>query len=128
GENWLLLKVHHGSGEYGFLFAPSKQPVTNHPVEFTMAAADYSQSDYPGKAALDDKTETGWAVDGQDEKRRGNRQAVFIAPNPITFEGGTRLKVKLKFESGTNQVIGRFRLAVTDAAGLEEFAQLPQNV
>ena len=47
GENRLLLKVHHGSGEYGFLFAPSKQPVTNHPVEFTMAAADYSQSDFP---------------------------------------------------------------------------------
>ncbi|MBM6707120.1 hypothetical protein H6A68_08765, partial [Bifidobacterium pullorum subsp. saeculare] len=84
-----------------------KQPVPKHPVEFDKALADYSQKDFNVKAALDDKADTGWAVDGDNEKLRGNRQAVFLAKSPVTFAGGTRLKVKLKFESDTpQQVLG----------------------
>ena len=129
GENSLLLKVHHGSGVYGFLFAPPKQPVTKYPVEFAKALADYSQNGFNVNAALDDKSDTGWAVDGQDERLRGNRQAIFLARRPITFAGGTRLKVRLKFESGTpQQVLGRFRLATASTTNLDEFASLPQNV
>ncbi|MBI2929323.1 MAG: DUF1553 domain-containing protein [Verrucomicrobia bacterium] len=129
GENSLLLKVHHGSGVYGFLFAPPKQPVTKYPVEFAKALADYSQNGFNVNVALDDKADTGWAVDGQDEKLRGNRQAIFLARRPITFAGGTRLKVKLRFESGTpQQVLGRFRLAASSSTNLDEFAGLPQNV
>jgi hypothetical protein len=102
--------------------------VTRYPVQFATAVADYNQKDFNVKAALDDKAETGWAVDGQDEKLRTNRQAIFVAQNPISFEGGTRLKVTLKFQSGTNQqVLGRFRLAVTGTSGLGEFANLPQG-
>ena len=129
GENTLLLKVHHGSGVYGFLFAPPKQPVTKYPVEFAQALADYSQKDFDVKRAIDEKAETGWAVDGQNEKLRGNRQAIFLARSPITFAGGTRLKVKLKFESGTpQQVLGHFRLAASAGGGFDEFAALPLNV
>src|SRR6185503_320555 len=112
GENSLLLKVHHGGGVYGFLFAPPKQPVTKYPLEFAKAVADYNQKDFNVKGAIDDKADTGWAVDGENEKLRGNRQAIFLPKSPVTFTGGTRLKVKLKFESGTpHQVLGRFRLA-----------------
>ena len=129
GENSLLLKVHHGSGVYGFLFAPPKQPVIRYPVEFAKALADYSQKDFNVQAALDNKAETGWAVDGQNEKLRANRQAIFLAKSPIIFAGGTRLKVKLKFESGTpQQVLGRFRLAASSGSGFDEFAGLPQNM
>ena len=129
GENSLLLKVHHGSGVYGFLFAPPKQPVTKYPVEFAQALADYSQKDFDVKRVIDDKADTGWAVDGQNEKLRGDRQAVFLAKSPILFGGNARLKVKLKFESGTpQQVLGHFRLAVNSSTNLDEFARLPQNV
>ena len=129
GENGLLLKMHHGSGVYGFLFTPPKQPVTKYPVEFDQALADYNQKDFHVKAALDKKPETGWGVDGQDEKHRGNRQAIFLAKSPILFAGGARLKVKLKFESGTpHQVLGRFRLSASSGSGLNELAGLPQNV
>jgi len=129
GENSLLLKVNHGSGVYGFLFAPANQPVTNYHVEFAQAFADYNQKDFNVKGALDDNSDTGWAVDGQDEKLRGKRQAIFVARNPICFLGGTRLKVKLKFESATpQQVQGHFRLAANSESGFEEFAGLPANV
>ena len=129
GENSLLLKVHHGSGVYGFLFAPPKQPVTKQPVEFSRALADYSQKDFDVKLAIDDKADTGWAVEGQDAKLRGNRTAIFLARGPVLFAGGTRLTAKLKFEAGTpQQVLGRFRLACSSSTNLEEFAGLPQNV
>ena len=129
GENSLLLKVHQGSGLYGVLFALPKQPVTKYPVEFDRALADYNQKDFNVQAALDNKADTGWAVDGQNETLRGNRQAIFLPKRPITFAAGTRLKVKLKFESGTpRQVMGCFRLAVASSSGLDEFASLPQHV
>ena len=80
---------------------------------------------YPGtdshvgiKGAIDDKSDTGWAVDGHNAQRRGNRLAIFQTKSPVVFAGGTRLKVKLKFESGTpHHVLGRFRLATGSGAG-----------
>lgn len=129
GQNSLLLKVHHGSGVYGFAFTPPKQPVTKYPVEFTKALADYSQKDFDVKRAIDDKADTGWAVDGHNDKLRGDRQAIFLAQSPITFTSGARLKVKLKFESATAEhVLGRFRLATSTSTNLDEFTSLPANV
>jgi hypothetical protein len=129
GQNSLLLKVHHGSGVYGFAFTPPKQPVTKYRVEFAKALADYSQKDFDVKRAIDDKADTGWAVDGHNDKLRGDRQAIFLAKSPVTFAAGARLKVNLKFESATAQhALGRFRLATSTSTNLDEFAGLPQNV
>ncbi len=129
GENSLLLKVHHGSGVYGVLFSRPKEPVTKYPVEFSRALADYSQPDFDVKRAIDDKADTGWAVDGHLEKARGSRQAIFETKTPLVFAGGTRLTVRLKCESPTaGHVLGRFRLAVGEGKGLEEFAGLPGPV
>ena len=129
GQNSLLLKVHHGSGVYGFAFTPPKQPVTKYRVEFAKALADYSQKDFDVKRAIDDKADTGWAVDGHNDKLRGDRQAIFLAKSPITFTSGARLKVKLKFESATAEhVLGRFRLATSTSTNVDEFTSLPANV
>ena len=129
GENKLLLKLHHGNGAFGFYFVPQAEPVSRYPVEFTTAAADYNQKDFGVRSALDGKPETGWAVDGQEEKKRVDRQALFVARYPIDFATGAILKVRLKFESANKQAaIGRFRLAVTGGGGLDEFAGLPQGL
>ena len=37
---------------------------TNQPVKITTAIADFSQKNHPVTAAIDDKPDTGWAVDG----------------------------------------------------------------
>ncbi len=129
GENTLTLKVHHGSGLYGVRFVGPQQPVTRYSVEFAKALSDHSQKDFPVNAAVDDRADTGWAVDGQEEKLRRDRQAIFIARSPIVFGGGARLRVKLKFESGTpQQVLGRFRLAASADTGLAEIAGVPPQI
>ena len=61
--------------------------------------------------AIDDKPETGWALD----RRRENRQAIFLVAAPFGMDGGT-LKIRLKHEYDLRQKqLGRFRLALTDA-------------
>ena len=61
--------------------------------------------------AIDDKPETGWALDRKIE----NRQAIFLVAAPFGMEGG-RLKIRLKHEYDLRQKqLGRFRLALTDA-------------
>ena len=61
--------------------------------------------------AIDDKPETGWALDRQSE----NRQAIFLVAAPFGMEGGNRLKVRLKHEYDLrHKQLGRFRLALTD--------------
>ena len=61
--------------------------------------------------AIDDKTETGWALDRRSE----NRQAIFLVAAPFGMDGGT-LKIRLKHEYDLRQKqLGRFRLALTDA-------------
>ena len=61
--------------------------------------------------AIDDKPETGWALDRRSE----NRQAIFLVAAPFGMDGGT-LKIRLKHEYDLRQKqLGRFRLALTDA-------------
>ena len=61
--------------------------------------------------AIDDKPETGWALD----RRIENRQAIFLVAAPFGMEGG-RVKIRLKHEYDLRQKqLGRFRLALTDA-------------
>ena len=61
--------------------------------------------------AIDDKPETGWALD----RRIEDRQAIFLVAAPFGMEGG-QLKIRLKHEYDLRQKqLGRFRLALTDA-------------
>ena len=129
GKNRLLLKVHHGLGTYGFQFSRPQRPVIKHQVVFSEALADYSQKEFSIRGALDADANTGWSVDGQDSSKRVNRQAIFFTPDPITFEGGIRLKLRLRFDSATpQQVLGRFRLAATSNSNLQKTAALPQEL
>src|SRR6185503_16609267 len=61
GENKLLLKINNGGGNYAFYFAPQAGPVTKYPVGFASATADFSRKDFPVRAALDEKADTGWS-------------------------------------------------------------------
>jgi mono/diheme cytochrome c family protein len=128
GTNRLLLKVHGGSGVYGFLFGRSKGPVTRYPVEFAGGFSDPGPKELPVGAALDDRADTGWGDDGRDEKARGDRRALFRTRRPVVFAAGVRLVVRLKCEASSGQVLGRFRVAVSSSGGWEEFAGLPGNI
>ena len=87
------------------------------PIQVVHAWADHEQAfgknnlDGVVANAIDDKPETGWALD----RRRENRQAIFLVAAPFGMEGG-RLKIRLKHEYDLrHKQLGRFRLALTDA-------------
>lgn len=87
------------------------------PIPVVKAWADREQAISPDNVggvianAIDDKPETGWALDRRSE----NRQAIFLVAAPFGRDGG-KLKIRLKHEYDLRRKqFGRFRLAVTDA-------------
>ena len=98
------------------------------PVKISAAEADFSQATYPVANAIDDKTNTGWAVNGHE--KAANHTAVFTFAAPISGGPGTKIVVKLQHQSTFAQHnIGRFRLSLTTAAkpSLSE-AGLPADI
>jgi mono/diheme cytochrome c family protein len=92
--------------------APAGEPENFKPVRFVQADADFSQEKFPIAHALDGKSDTGWAVQGWE--RTDERVAVFVASEPFGYPQGSRVRVRLRHESGFAQhAMGRFRVAVT---------------
>jgi hypothetical protein len=102
------------TGFEGELSAPSlKKPVK---ITFTRAEADYAQKGYDVKLLLDKDPKNGWAIDGNDPKKRVERNAMFIVDKAVHVPAGATLTVRLLHQStfaGHN--VGRFRLSTTDA-------------
>ena len=102
------------TGIEGEISAPSlKKPLK---IAFTRAEADYAQKGYDVKLLLDKEPANGWAIDGNDPKKRVDRKAMFIVDKALTVPADATLTVRLVHQSkfaGHN--IGRFRLSATDA-------------
>ncbi len=129
GENRVLLKINNGGGGYAFYFRLIDEPVLSHPVKFATAFADFSQKDFPPTNLIDDKPDTGWAVEGHNPAHLQDHQVILVAAQPFGFASGTRLKLRLKFESGFPQhTLGHFRLAVSADDRLGDFAGLSDEV
>lgn len=78
-------------------------------VALVAAEADHSQSGWPAQAAIDGKSDTGWAIAPQFGKEH---QAVFKAAKPITLEAASWVKIVLRQQYGSRHTIGRFRIAL----------------
>lgn len=102
------------TGIEGTISAPTlKTPVK---ITFTRAEADYAQKGYDVKLLLDNNPKNGWAIDGNDPKKRVERNAMFIVDKAVHVPAGATLTVRLLHQStfaGHN--VGRFRLSTTDA-------------
>jgi cytochrome c553 len=86
------------------------------PVKLIAAKATHQQneSSLSVAASIDGDPISGWAIDGQIGR---DQAAVFVAQDPIGFDGGTRLTFKLVFNHPNRQhAIGRFRLSVSRQA------------
>ena len=90
---------------------PVGKPAEAETVKFTAAYADLSQNRYPISLAIDGKDSTGWSIAGMS--RREPRTAIFVPEQPLGFEGGTELRMRMRFRFGTSHTIGRFRILVT---------------
>jgi hypothetical protein len=129
GENKLLMKINNAGGDYAFYFKPEKEPPSKYSVSFASAVADFNQDNFEVQTVVTKKPKAGWAIAGYKEENRIDRQAIFIAQQPFGFAGGTKLKVRLKFDSEYKQhAIGRFRLALSTSPGLVELGEVPTNI
>jgi len=99
-------------------------------VTFSRAIADHSQAnnEYWIEKTIDGVVDNinGWAAEGYN--RREPRLAVFVVSEPIGFEGGTEMRVRMRFETQyAEHAIGRFRLSVSGEPQLSEELDLPMQ-
>ncbi len=100
---------------------PADKPEQCQRIKFTRAWADHEQPDGDFKIAnaIDNKDDTGWAVEGHSRIER--REAVFFADQPFGFDEGSLIRCRIGFNSKFAQHnFGRVRLAASKAAELPE--------
>ena len=105
--------------------APEATPV---PVKLIAALADFEQAGHPVGTAIDNKPDTGWAVEGHVKK--ADHKAVFVFEKPVAAGPSVTFVLRLKHESPyPKHNIGRFRVAVTseEKPTLSDFA-LPETL
>ena len=98
-------------------------------VEIARAEADFSQANgaFGIEKAVDNDAASGWAVEGYN--RIENRVALFVAKVPFGSDSGTKIKVRLRFESiYPRHAIGRARLSFTTDPAPSLRAGLPEPV
>ena len=100
------------------------------PIRFDSAAAEYEKGggcgEFDVRRTLDGASSTGWSIEGDKDKLRVDRQAIFLPENPIGFAGGTRLTFRIRHEGKTpQQIIGRFRLTLTQEEDPARNVKLP---
>ena len=83
-------------------------------MKFKRASADFEQQDWTIAHALDGDLKTAWGIHPAEGQAH---HAVFELETPLKLEPGTKLVVLLKQVHGGAHIIGRFRLAVSDAPG-----------
>jgi hypothetical protein len=93
--------------------APVGKPDGAEQVDIQEAAADFSQQEYPVSAAIDTNPQTGWGTMSQPSR---SHVAVFTTKKDLGFAEGTVLTITLDHRATSQHALGRFRLAVTDAA------------
>jgi hypothetical protein len=112
--------------EFKLSAAPLNSKTPMKPVALYNALADYSQPNFPVAAAIDNNTQTGWAVAGATGKPH---TATFETKTLINFAGGAALTFTLDQQfPGKLYNLGRFRLAVTTAKPPVGTVALPDAV
>ncbi|MDF1745973.1 MAG: PSD1 and planctomycete cytochrome C domain-containing protein [Gimesia sp.] len=88
-------------------------------IPIRQATADFNQDGWTIQHAIDGNLKTAWGI---YPKVGVGHHAVFELKTPLVINPGTRLVVTLKQLHGGSHIIGRFKLAVTDAARLNVIA------
>lgn len=85
-------------------------------LRFSKAQADHSQKGYDVNGAIDNKADTGWAVNGSAEGGANHdRVAWFVLPAPLELGDDEALTFTLQFDNGGSSYnLGRLRLSLAD--------------
>ncbi len=99
--------------EFEATIATAGDPAAAQPVKFVAALADYSQTQFPVRNAIDGDAKTGWAVLAPQGGAMGrDRIAVFVPDRVLGTDGPSILTIRLRHDSQyAEHSIGRIRLA-----------------
>lgn len=90
--------------------APGTPP---RPIAIARVAATFDQPGWESAKAIDGQPGTGWAI----HPNVGQAQsAVFVLAEPLQAGDTTTLEITLSQQYGSGATLGRFRIALTDAA------------
>jgi len=102
----------HLSEIQALLFEPGAE--TPRALSLANASADFDQDGWTIRQALDGDEKTAWGIHPHEGE---SHQAVFELASPLpSVPTGSKLVITLKQLHGGGHLIGRFRLAITDAA------------
>ena len=93
-------------------FVPADGQAEPKAVKFVSAQADFEQTNFPAKSALDDDLKDGWAVSPQIGV--AHAAAFEFAPETV-IPAGSKLRVTIEQQHSDQHTLGRFRLSVAEA-------------
>lgn len=96
-----------------------KQPAT--PVKIASASADFNQEGWTISHSLDGNEKTAWGIHPAEGQ---HHQACFTFDKPVGYQDGTEFTLELDQLHGGGHLLGRFRIALTNAA-VKEAQSLP---
>jgi hypothetical protein len=86
-------------------------PERKKPLKFATATASFAQGGSTADKMIDGNPGTGWAIQGLPKDAAA--AAILALAEPAGFDGGTRIRIVMRYGQGGQHVLGRFRLAVT---------------
>ncbi len=104
--------------EFSVEAGPPDKPDPSDQAILAQASADFARPDFPVSNLIDGNQHTHWSSDAGPGRRNQDRKIVFALKHPISYEGGSKLKIQVssKFDetiSWGKPNIGRFRLSAT---------------
>jgi hypothetical protein len=80
-------------------------------LTFAKAAASFASSGHAPETIIDGIAGTGWSIYGCPKD--AGAAAILTLAEPAGFAGGSRIRIVMRYGSGGQHVLGRFRLALT---------------
>ncbi len=93
-------------------FTPPDSNAKLVPIKFVSASADFEQSGFPAKSALDDDLKDGWAVAPQFGKPH---VAIFEIAAETVIPAGSRVSVTIEQQHSDKHTLGKLRLSVVES-------------
>lgn len=108
-----------------FVLSEIQLAVNDQATPFATAWADHSQPKYPIGDAIDQRSETGWAINLADDAPPGqtlnvHRTAIFALAQSLEITAPSTLTLQLQFaDPPARYPLGRFRLAISSTPATE---------
>lgn len=105
-------------------FVPPDGKTESTPIKFVSAQADFEQTNFAAKSALDDDPKDGWAVSPQVGR---HHVAAFEIATDMVIPAGSRLSVSIEQQHAEKHTLGKLRLSVAETLTTSPSPDSPQR-